>query len=265
MTRRWAVRALVAVAAVVMSQAVLPSAAQAADTCVSGTPMQGSASGTLTPADDEDRWQASGYGATEVSIAASNTGFVVQVFDGLCNPLCSIARGSAGRCSTSASGTLHIFVFGLAPDGYGTYTVRVSSTLPVTVPTHPCATTAGAFVCVTSTGGPSQGVYVTGAQLGSSQTHHLQGTIDVYSFALPSGGSVTAPCVVLVNDGTPVDACGAAGGTPVGRLAWLYDQPVEQPSAGLVTLASVQLCPAAYTITLNGLGLNDFPALALCG
>jgi hypothetical protein len=266
MTRRWAVRGLAAVAAVVFSQAMLPGAAQAADFCVSGTPMQSStATGTLTPADDEDRWQATGYGTTEVSISASNTGFTVQVFDALCAPLCTIARGSAGRCATGASGTLHIFVFGLAPDGYGTYTLRVGSTLPVAVPPQPCTSVAVTTGCVVvSNGPPQQQVYVTGAQLGQSATHHAAGTVDLYSFPLQTGGSVTAPCVVLVTDSVTLSPCAAAGGSRVSTIAYLYDQTLDQQSATLVTVTSARVCAATYTVTVNGIGVNNLPALALC-
>jgi hypothetical protein len=68
-----------------------------------------------------------------------------------------------------------------------------------------------------------------------------------------------------VVDGGTVSPCAAAGGTATGRIATLVQQDVPQPYAGLgEPLATVGICAAELTATVNGLGINSREALTTC-
>jgi hypothetical protein len=73
---------------------------------------------------------------------------------------------------------------------------------------------------------------------------------------LPNGGTVTLPCVVLVSGSTTVDPCAAAGGTYVATL--------ETLSTASTPVATVRVCNADLVLTVDGIGINSFPAFVVC-
>jgi hypothetical protein len=86
-------------------------------------------------------------------------------------------------------------------------------------------------------------------------------TLALYEFTLPNGGTVELPCVEVAQP-VAADPCAAAGGTWVqDRLRLVqYDplQNVDQPAA------SVALCTADLTVTVNDVGVSSAPAYAPC-
>lgn len=133
-------------------------------------------------------------------------------------------------------------------------------------PSGDCPLVLGVPVCTElTTGGVRQPVVVSNVVTGVAATYHVVGKVDVYRFALPTGGNVTLPCVVLTSNTTTIDPCKAAGGSYASTTALLYDDTVEQPSASLSgTLFSANVCDATVTITAGGFGVEDFPLLTIC-
>lgn len=100
---------------------------------------------------------------------------------------------------------------------------------------------------------------------GTAGTHHVAGSVDIYRFALPTGGFATVSCVVLTANATTANPCQSAGGTFVSQVASLVDQPVDQPSVGLGgPLTTVVVCESEVTLTVAGVGIEEFPALTVC-
>jgi hypothetical protein len=133
-------------------------------------------------------------------------------------------------------------------------------------PSGDCPLVLGVPVCTKlTTGGMRQPVAVSNVAIGVAATYHVVGRVDIYRFALPTGGNVTLPCVVLTNNATTVDPCRAAGGSYVSTTSVLYDDIVEQPSVGPSgTLVSAGICDATVTITAGGFGVEDFPLFTIC-
>jgi len=115
-----------------------------------------------------------------------------------------------------------------------------------------CSTEIGQEVCASVT--KTQGSYAVSPPNGVSGPD--AGSIATYQFTLPNGGKVTVPCAVLVSGATTVDPCAAAGGTYVATLATLSDAPNP--------VTAVQICNANLVLTVDGIGINSFPALVLC-
>jgi hypothetical protein len=92
---------------------------------------------------------------------------------------------------------------------------------------------------------------------------HLAGRVDIERFALPTGGSATLACVVLIANGVESDPCRSAGGTYVSTIVYLPDEPVLAPVPN-GTIAQVSVCHATVTLTVLGIGVEDFPAYTLC-
>jgi hypothetical protein len=71
----------------------------------------------------------------------------------------------------------------------------------------------------------------------------------------------------VVVGSTNANPCQSAGGTFVNRVATLYDDSVDLPSAGLDTpipVATVKVCQATVTFTVAGIGIEDVPAYTVC-
>lgn len=109
----------------------------------------------------------------------------------------------------------------------------------------------------------SQPVGVVSAQ--PTTGHRVVGRVALYAFPLPTGGTVTVPCVVLTAGTATLDPCGAADGQPGSPVATLVDTTVyEQSLVPAAPLATVRVCHATLTVTVLGAGINDVPAYALC-
>ncbi|MDQ1683917.1 MAG: hypothetical protein QOC82_654 [Frankiaceae bacterium] len=118
---------------------------------------------------------------------------------------------------------------------------------------EPCS--PGQLVCASLTPTSLQGTYSVDTSSGSPGP--AAGSIDTYQFVLPNGGIVTAPCVVLASGATTLDPCAAAGGRYVATVATL--------STGSASpLATVRICNANLALTVDGIGVNSFPAYTIC-
>jgi hypothetical protein len=114
-------------------------------------------------------------------------------------------------------------------------------------------------------GATQQTVNLYSARTYTAATHHVAGYVDVYRFPVAGGANVTLPCVVLVVNSTTEDPCGANDGTFVTRLATLTNTNVNQPGVALdVPLATVKVCTARYTVTVDAIGVEDVPAYSIC-
>ena len=103
------------------------------------------------------------------------------------------------------------------------------------------------------------------ATLPSDSLLHVAGFIHLYRFTLPNGAVVTAPCVVLGAHGNAVNPCKAAGGTFVERLKNLVNDNFESRDVTVRTpLTTVRVCTADIVMTLNGAGVDRYPAYAVC-
>jgi hypothetical protein len=125
--------------------------------------------------------------------------------------------------------------------------------------------------CRTASGVTACAAYVTGSVTDSypvtgpgATNVAVAGYVDLYRFTLPNGGVTTLPCVVLTA-GTSANACASAGGTFVSRTATLADTSVAAPTTSLTTpVATVRVCSATLVLTVNDVGINSFPAYAVC-
>jgi hypothetical protein len=129
-------------------------------------------------------------------------------------------------------------------------------------PPGDCTDVAGNDVCVAVEAGTVfQNVAVTTVP---TATHHVVGTVDIYRFDLPTGGNVTVPCVVLTVNATTANPCATAGGTFVSRDSTLVDRTESQPGPSTSGTPLASICNAQVTVTVRGIGVNDFPAFTLC-
>lgn len=91
------------------------------------------------------------------------------------------------------------------------------------------------------------------------------GSVEIYQFALPTGGFANIPCVVLTLNGSTRNPCQDAGGVYRSTIADLIERtekvPLVRPE-GL--LASVTVCEAQVTLTVGGIGVEQIPALTIC-
>ncbi|MDQ1683918.1 MAG: hypothetical protein QOC82_655 [Frankiaceae bacterium] len=117
----------------------------------------------------------------------------------------------------------------------------------------PCS--PGQLVCAALTATTPQGTYSVSTSSGSPGL--AAGSIDTYQFVLANGGIVTVPCVVLHLGSTTVDPCATAGGTYVATVATLSNDSASP-------LATVRVCNANLALTVDGIGVNSFPAYTLC-
>jgi len=130
-----------------------------------------------------------------------------------------------------------------------------SATGPQVQPPPPCTTRAGQTVCASLTSTTLADSYAVSPP--SSAAGPDAGSIDKYAFTLPNGGMVTLVCVVLVSGSTTIDPCATAGGTNVGTVAMLSDAPTTP-------VASVNVCNANLELSVDGIGINSFPAFVVC-
>jgi len=163
------------------------------------------------------------------------------------NPATSYALACAGALS-SPGGSL---IPTVTPSPVPTPTVPAG-------PLPPCTTEAGVVACASLTPTTTQSTYAVDGV--SSTTGPVAGYVDTYRFTLANGGIVTLPCVVLVSGSTTVDPCADAGGTYVATLQTLSTLSV----AASTPIATVRVCNADLVLTVDGIGINSFPAFVLC-
>src|SRR5207248_9542469 len=131
----------------------------------------------------------------------------------------------------------------------------------VTVPPCPPSPAPGVVVCLAATTVLTT-VAIPSADLADGPSYDVAGYLDTYRFALPAGGSVSIPCVRLGVNSTTVSACETAGGALVSRET-LVDVPLAVPVPG-EPRASVTVCNALLTVTVDDFGSPDLPAATLC-
>ena len=304
MKRRWMRTALVAVAAALISQAPMATPAQADGYCGGGeTPFVGATAGTVDAYEYEDWYSTQSLGSTTITLDPDNYYSRLEVYTQYCNSqLCSNSYGYTLTCTVNHSGPLSIRVSTIYYYETSTYTLTAVPGVPnptvppqcndgldndlngrtdypsdsgcssysdnteSSPPAQSCSSVLGVPVCViVETGSVYQSVTAYGPRTTVTATHTVVGTVDIYSFPLATGGSVTLPCVVLSANTTTNNTCDEAGGTYVSRVATLVNQSVNQPGVAVdVPLATVRVCRAEYTITAAGIGVSDFPAYTLC-
>jgi hypothetical protein len=287
--------ALVAIAAIALTQITLPTAARATGTCAPATPFVATASGSLDATDDTDFWQTVISGTTTIGVDTDARDVALSVtHTGCTDEFCWAAAYSHVECTVTFVGQISVLVWSMG----GAFDYAITASPPVAAlppqcgdgvdndrdgstdyPNDPgCSAPddateaslpqnciAGLPACVAVVNGNVvQNVRIDTLAAGATATYHVVGEVDVYAFPLPTGGFVTASCVVL-GGSTTADPCGAAGGTYVSRTALLYDDTVDQPSPTVgQAFDIVAVCAATFTVTVAGNGVNDFPAYSLC-
>ncbi|HEU0129964.1 MAG TPA: hypothetical protein VFQ85_03105 [Mycobacteriales bacterium] len=269
-------RAALLVPAVLVAAAVLPSpAAHASGSC--GYPQ-----GTITTyrmgtvydyyyGSDQDWYAVDSTGVTLLGLTSTSTTGVVylDVWDATCGTvLCSTSTAMfAGDCNVTYTGRMYVSL--RASFGYYTYSpvdyFLTATTAPAAGGTD-CSTTSGVQTCVTKTVGPvQQKLTLYSPRVYTAATHHAAGYVDVYRFPVAGGATATLPCVVLVANSTTQNPCADNDGTFVTRLAVLVDNTVNQPGVAVdVPLASVSVCSARYTVTVDSIGVENVPAYSIC-
>ena len=264
MVRRSLRAALVAVTAAVVSQVPLAAPAQAIGYCGGGEiSFSGSTAGVLDGTNlgnTDDWWRTAVSGTTTIRLQTQSPWTYLSVYtSGCASQLCYANNyGYNHSCTITHTGYVSIRAGLHWPEG---------STTPYTLeaPAGECAALPGSPCVVVDNGPVVQTVSVVGPRATVDATHHAVGTLDIYRFDLPTGGSVTLPCVVLVVNDTTSDGCAAAGGEWVSRIARLVDQSVDQPGLAVdVLLQKVKVCAADYTVMVSGIGVQDFPAYSVC-
>jgi hypothetical protein len=293
---RWVFAALSAVA---LSQAPMLTA-HATGSCITPTPFVSTTSGTV--GNGGDWWLTPGVGTTTITLQSDDATAFLQVSNASClDVLCEVDSSYVLECTVPYTGELTIVVGTVAYGHTMNYTLTTTPTDPTTAPLPQCSdnidndlngqtdypndpgcatasdpieastpTTctdaAGVPVCVNVVNGEVvRTVTVAPVETSVGATHDVAGTVDIYKFALPTGGTTTVPCVVLSADSVPIDACRSAGGTFVSRVATLFDGSVNQPSASLgIPVGAINVCSAQVTITVAGVGVEDIPAYSIC-
>lgn len=187
----------------------------------------------------------------------------LYVYDGCYNLICSSRASDANTdmCSGTAAGQIYVEVR-LYTGGIVDYTVAGSGTATLPPSAGPCTTTSGQTACASLTATTPYQTFTVNAP-GANPTN-VAGYVDAYAFTLPNSGVVTMPCVRLVTGSTTTDPCGSAGGTYVSTLTSL-SQTVAVPTTNLTaTVVTVKVCNATVVLTVDGFGVNSFPAYAPC-
>lgn len=262
------IRAGLVVSALVGAAVVAPAGiASAAGSCGTGPVISTSTTATISDQERDDWFRVVSTGNVLVSYTSGQPNTTLEVYDPTCTTLlCAAVQTYYEKvCHVPASGTLNVKVRYTAASA-GTWTYYLVATPTDTAGNQDCATQSGVEVCLTSTMGEVvQDVVVHTVTTPPAATHRIAGWVDTYRFLLPEGASVTVPCVTLVANATLPNACDQAGGEFVSRFATLADTDVTQPGPAIgPVVASVSVCSAEYTVTVEGFGVEDFPALALC-
>ena len=300
MLRRIGRLALATAAAVTLTQApiAVTPAANAAVCDLVTVPFAGTYTGSTGTISWYQWHTTAAAGQTTIEASADDYYSLVAVYDSNCVEHCWSSYAFSHYCTIDTIGTVNVFV----GHQYGypmTYTLTATPGTPTVPaecadgidndlngtsdypsdpgcsgpddnqeqsPPQACTPIANLPTCVAIQHGTIyQTVTAYGPRTVVDATHSVVGTLDVYRFALPTGGAVTAPCVVLTANTAGSNACATAGGTFVTRLATLVDRTVEQPGARVdVALATVRICHATYTVTVAAIGIEQFPAYSVC-
>ncbi|MDQ1711547.1 MAG: hypothetical protein QOE45_997 [Frankiaceae bacterium] len=259
MSRRWTLRAFLVSATLVISQAVLPGAARASGSCGDGTLFLGTTAGTIAPY-DHHWYETPSTGETTITLQSpSGYPLELRVFTGNCSsPACDVWISPTLTCTVEHTGLLYVDVWA----AYGNYTpyTLTSSAFAGVLPS------CDGLVCLSVTPGERiQTVSVGGVTTVPGLANHVVGSVDLFRFDLPTGGSAVLPCAEVTFNATVVSPCRTAGGTFVGHVATLYDGPLDVPSVSVgVPLVSAGLCEALVTAKVAGIGVEDVPAYTLC-
>jgi len=124
---------------------------------------------------------------------------------------------------------------------------------------RPCTTVDAVTACASLTPRTTIATYTVYEPALSYPTIYDAELVD-YDFALPNGGTVTLPCVVVRNP-LPANPCAAAGGTYAGHRLYLSTVVPREP---YLPAAVVGVCTADLTVTVNGDGVSSFPAYSIC-
>lgn len=248
----------VATLLIAFGSVLAPAPAQAADQCSPPATVGGVGAGVFTDSSSSDQyWSHTATGRTTFSLTGVGR-FVLEVYTACGTFVCAGAR----VCTTNTTGPLviHISTTDDVPTAY------VLSATSGTTATPPCEEVDTAGVCVSLVTGPvleQETVY--GVTTTPVATHTVGGWVDAYRFPLPTGGSAVVPCVVLAVNATDGNPCETAGGTFVSRAATLVTQSVDQPAPVQgAALATVRVCDATLTATVNGFGIEDVPVYSVC-
>lgn len=244
---------------VLATLAPLPDAV-AAGSCGSGTPFVGATVGAFVASTSGDQnWhQTTLLGPSTITVY-TDAEYEWTVYDetcgtALCGPADSFFESS---CTVPAAQTVNIglrhFYGGPIYDAYAITAVPSSVS-----PTPPCGPTA----CVSVTNGAPVASVPVPVGITTGPAHNVVGTLDIYTFALPGGGTANVPCVVLTVDTTTANPCQSAGGTFFGTVATLVNTTVNEPLGPPVV--AVGVCHATVTVLVASIGVQDFPAYSIC-
>lgn len=124
--------------------------------------------------------------------------------------------------------------------------------------TVPCVSEVSLVACVRPQS-QFMRAFVRGPLPHEGLSAHVAGYLDLYAFT-QDGVSVTLPCVVL----NATNPCDATGGSYVRRLATLMYDDLAVRTATLAPYATVGVCRATLTFTVDGVGINAAPAYTTC-
>lgn len=217
--------------------------------------------GAFVGPNDADYWSYSAFGRTNVFVVSTSSATYAEVYTASCGTAvpCESTAEVVG-CTVTYEGPLVVVV-----RGGGAYTVVVSGEgdPPPGYYCEPIDTGGGCVDVNPGTALVDETMYELVAPV--SATHTVAGWVDAYRFSGPTGGSTTVACVVLAMNATTADACAVAGGTRLGRVANLVAQPVDERTVQQgAMLGRVRVCQATTTVTVLGLGVEEFPGYSLC-
>jgi hypothetical protein len=139
-----------------------------------------------------------------------------------------------------------------------TFCVNKTPFCLTTVDVDTCAPTAGVVACLAPSGEITRvTAYAPSTTVGTALP--VYGYVDLYRFTLPTT-TVTLPCTVVGG----LNPCATAGGTYVSRFATLIDTSVVVPSGQLDPIATLGVCNATLTLTVDGIGIDAAPAVSVC-
>jgi hypothetical protein len=268
MNARRVLSTLLATGLALVGSVALATPSQASGSCGAGTSLTGAAVGSVTTFDNTDWYRATALqptGTWQVTLTPLDGDVDLAVYNDSCTQVCASSVGSIEPdvCTVSLAGPINISVryysaLNAPTVDYAIEAVQVSADTSTS-----CPVVAGQTICASLTPTTVQGSYTVYAP-GSTPTS-VVGYVDSYRFTLPNGGVVTLPCVSLFSGSTTVAPCDEAGGTFVSHVETLSTGTVQVPNASLTSpVTTVKVCNANLEVTVDGFGVNQFPAYTVC-